>query len=241
MELVISDVDGTLLRHNEKTPSKAVSDMINKVTNGGRLFAIATGRSYVEIKKLFSDSDKCLNICCDGAVCVYKEKTVFEKSFTEPELKFFDEYEKVVLYGKYMMYIKGTDAFVRDGKKQFFSHAVRFENTSEITEPIYKAVIHKQGGKIELSGLNKIYESYHMTEFVSGGVDKLAAVSKLLEKSGIDADDCIVFGDGENDKSMLSAFKKSYAMAWSKPSVKACAKNVTDSVVNTWNMIERNE
>jgi len=57
----------------------------------------------------------------------------------------------------------------------------------------------------------------------------------------VDADDCIVFGDGENDKSMLSAFKKSYAMAWSKPSVKACAKNVTDSVVNTWNMIERNE
>ena len=73
------------------------------------MFGFATGRSYVEVKKLFENSGKCLCVCCDGAIAVYNEKTVFEKSFAIEELKLFDKYDSVALYGKYMIYAKGND------------------------------------------------------------------------------------------------------------------------------------
>ena len=156
MELIVSDIDGTLLRDGKKKPDKSVISMIDEVSKENRLFAFATGRSYVEVKKLFSNSDKCLCICCDGALCVYKEATVFEKSFEKSKLQVFENYENVALYGKYMIYIKGRDSFLRACKKQFYSHAVAFEKADEIKEPVYKAVIYGNGVKNEIiSGLNE--------------------------------------------------------------------------------------
>ncbi len=235
MKLIVSDVDGTLIRPREQKPDKTVSLAINRVTDSGSLFSFATGRSMVEVKKLFDTSDKALIICCDGALCMYRGRVIYEKSFSS--LSEFDWFSSVVLYGKYMMYIKGTDAFVRQCKKQYYAHAVSFCDTSEIKEPIYKALIHKKGEKIELEGMNKIYDSFSMTEFVPCGVDKCSSLVKIIEANGWDKKDCVVFGDSENDRSMLSEFENSYAMIWAKPSIKASASYITDSVVKT---IEKN-
>jgi len=59
-----------------------------------------------------------------------------------------------------------------------------------------------------------------------------SSLAEIIEKNDISPDECAVFGDGDNDVTMLSGFKNSYAAVWSKPSVKACASNIFDNIVN---------
>jgi len=233
MKLIVCDIDGTLLKSNEKIPDKSVVKMINDISDNNCLFGFATGRSYVEVKKLFEKCTDCLCICCDGALTVYNEQTLTEKYFNKEEIKCFDAYDSVVLYGKYMIYAKGNTGFLRKIKKQFSSHVIAFESVSEIDTPIYKAVVYGNDLRtINIEGFNKIYSSYNIAEFIPEDVDKYSSLAEIIEKNDISPDECAVFGDGDNDVTMLSGFKNSYAAVWSKPSVKACASNIFDNIVN---------
>ena len=233
MRLIVCDIDGTLMKSNEKVPDKSVVKMIDDITADNCLFGFATGRSYVEVKKLFEKSTDCLSICCDGALAMYKEQVVFEKCFDKEVLKTFDSYDSVVLYGKYMIYAKGNAGFLRKIKKQFSSHVTAFDSVSEIDADVYKVVVYGNNLRtLHIEGFKKIYSSYSIAEFIPGDVDKYSTTAHIIEKNDISPDECAVFGDGDNDVTMLGGFKNSYAAAWSKPSVKASANNIFDNIVN---------
>ena len=233
MKLIVSDLDGTLCARKGKSIGKREAAVINSVSESN-CFAVATGRSYPEVKKMLLEIKNYISVCCDGALAVCGEKTVFEKPFPEEKLQIFKECTDVVLYGKYMMYVKGTSGFIRKCRKQFYSHVTSFEDISEIDASIYKAVVYKQNNPgFICAELKKIYDSFELAEYVMPDADKYYAVMSIIESLGITRDECIVFGDGENDVLMLKEFKNSYAVSWAKPSVKACARFISKDVVLT--------
>lgn len=233
MKLIVSDIDGTLLKHGGKYLAKRDIDIINDVSKGN-IFVAATGRSYPEVKRIFFEADDYTCVCCDGALAVSGEETIFEIPFDSDAISLFSDCTNIIFYGKYMMYAKGTNRFLRMCREQFYSHITVFDSIEEIDTPIYKAVLYKQeNADFRCEGLKKIYDSYEMAEYVMDMADKFFAVQSIMKLNNINAEDCIVFGDGDNDKMLLKSFKNSYAMVWSKPSVKSCAGFVSEDVTKT--------
>lgn len=232
MKLIISDIDGTLIKKNDRVPYNAAADAIKRVRHKGMVFSFCSGRSFAEIRGLFPSASECFYICCDGALCMYNDEIFFGRSFSD--IGVFDSYKNVLLYGEYITYIKGSSGFVRKYKKQFFSHAVEFESTSEIDSEIYKAVVCGEGTRHdEISGTDIIYRGFDMMEYIPEGAGKCPAAERLCKMLNINEDNCFVFGDGENDIKMLEHFKNSYADIHSKPYIKAAAKNITYNALKT--------
>lgn len=65
---------------------------------------------------------------------------------------------------------------------------------------------------------------------VLAGVGKDRGVRDVLRALGRDEEHCIVFGDGDNDASMLAAFEKSVAMGNATERAKQAASFITDDI-----------
>ncbi len=76
--------------------------------------------------------------------------------------------------------------------------------------------------------LNMMFTSNFYYEFTAKGVDKGSALTIAMNKLGIKREECIAFGDAENDISMLKFAGISIAMANGQEAVKNIATEVTD-------------
>ncbi|MFM1952562.1 MAG: hypothetical protein RJA33_1356 [Actinomycetota bacterium] len=82
---------------------------------------------------------------------------------------------------------------------------------------------------VELDGLVTVTHSNphdSLLEISALGVSKGATLAKMAARLGIDASDCVTFGDNPNDFSMLSWSGRSYAMASGHPDGAKYAKSV---------------
>ena len=83
--------------------------------------------------------------------------------------------------------------------------------------------------KVELEGLVTVTHSNpsdSLLEISALGVSKGLTLAKMAERLGIDAADCVSFGDNPNDFSMLSWTSRSWAMADGHPDARKYAKSV---------------
>jgi hypothetical protein len=83
--------------------------------------------------------------------------------------------------------------------------------------------------KKELEGLVTVTHSNpadSLLEISALGVSKGATLSKMAARHGLDADDCVSFGDNPNDFSMLQWCGRSFAIADGHPDAPKYAKGV---------------
>ena len=68
MKMILSDLDGTLLRPSENRISPKVLDAISALHAKNTRFVIASGRTVSELRDLFAQvQDKMCFVACDGA------------------------------------------------------------------------------------------------------------------------------------------------------------------------------
>lgn len=221
MKLVVSDLDGTLLFRGEKAIGKVSEAAIDYILNEGALFAVASGRSYVELKHLLSRwENKIYFIPSDGAACIYREETLF----SDPIGAFSSD--AFAAHGKYSIYLKSENLpLIREHMTAYKNHVVRIGDFAEIDSPVYKVADY---AKAKDSGLSPVYKSRSMTEYVMPNVSKGRAVKKLCEMLGINYGDVIAFGDGENDSALFSSAGFSCAALTAPPKIKKEADAVAD-------------
>lgn len=92
----------------------------------------------------------------------------------------------------------------------------------DVLEPIHAELIKKYGDKYHFART-----SNQWIECSPAGVNKGTAILNLAKNLGIEADEIVVFGDGENDLSMFRVVKYSVAMGNAMDSVKRAAYEVT--------------
>jgi hydroxymethylpyrimidine pyrophosphatase-like HAD family hydrolase len=80
--------------------------------------------------------------------------------------------------------------------------------------------------KKELEGNTHSNPADSLLEISAIGVSKGATLSKMAARHGLDADDCVSFGDNPNDFSMLEWCGRSFAMADGHPDGPKYAKGV---------------
>lgn len=77
--------------------------------------------------------------------------------------------------------------------------------------------------------LSSMFTAAFYYEFTANGIDKGNALRKVLTPMGIDAQDCIAFGDGQNDMSIIEFAGLGVAMENAVDELKNAAQEITAS------------
>lgn len=244
LKLIVSDLDGTLLPKGAKELSQEVFELLALLQKKRISFAVASGRAYYELKRFFRGAESDIYwIASDGALTVFRENNLHETAISKALLgRVVAEARRqgittMVFTGKYLSYyISSEPMFPSHFHQERHHHVMQVESASEIKEPIFKISFYgaQQKALPELeNNLSLVYQDETWTDFVALSAEKGKALQRLCQTLGVSAEEIMVFGDQENDVSMLRFTPNSCAMEQGSLSARAAANMRTDSVVNT--------
>ena len=258
VKLIVCDLDGTLLPGGQKEISPEIISLIKFANEKGVTFAVASGRSYHELKGFFDGyGPELVFIPSDGAAVVYKEETRFKKPLQNfavnamigPVLQ--ADSMTAVLSGKYISYIISKDkAFVSECFEKMRGHLMEISDFAEITEDIWKVSFFGEpkttfSDKIlsgSFSSLTRlIYKNNGWTEFISASAGKEKALECIMKNLKVKPHELVVLGDGMNDVEILKLTPNSYAVSGGNPEAISAAKFETSNVAQTLNEILRKD
>ena len=251
--LYVSDLDGTLLRNDEKT-SEYTNSVINNLTQKGMMFTYATARSLITTKKATS------GINVKIPLVVYNGAFVMD-NLTEEILiaNYFDEKVDVVLddlfaneiYPIVYAYIDGKEKFsfipelCSDGTNKFLAgrkgdirtnavreiHDLKLGNIFYITcsdkpqnlKPLYK----KYKDSYHCVYYRDFYTKEWWLEIMPLNASKAKGIKQL--QAFLKCEKLVVFGDGKNDVDMFALADESYAVQNADEELKRMATGVISS------------
>ena len=252
--LYVSDLDGTLLRSDERT-SDFTNKVINRMTANGMLFSYATARSIITAKKVTKGLDaKIPLIVYNGAFIIDNasgeilKANYFNRSSVRELLdRLFENHIYPIVYA----YIDGKEKFSyipelsTSGMKKFTDSRkgdVR-ENAVESVEELKKGEIFYITCIDDPEKLYPIYkqyqEKYHCVyqtdiytkdqwlEIMPMEASKANAIQQL--KAMFNCEKVVVFGDGKNDIDMFEIADEGYAVSNAHETLKEKATGIIGS------------
>ncbi len=234
--LYVSDLDGTLLRSNERT-SPYTNETINRLTRQGMLFSYATARSIVTSKKVTHGINANIPlIVYNGAFVIHNatEEIMISNYFDNSINTVFSELFKHNIYPIVYSYNHGKEqfSFIEDkctrGMRLFLNNRkgdLRSNPVSTadelvngdcfyitcIDEPELLAPFYlKYKDIFHCVYQQDIYSKEQWLEIMPKAASKSNAILQL--KDWLKCDRLVVFGDGKNDIDMFSIADECYAV-----------------------------
>lgn len=251
--LYVSDLDGTLLRSNEKT-SEYTNHVINHLTEKGMIFSYATARSLITAKKVTSGiTAKIPLIVYNGAFVIdnFTEEILIANYFDDKVNSVLDDLFANKVYPIVYAYIDGkekfsfvpercsgaTNLFLDSRKEDIRSHAVKtIEDLKSgnifyitcIDEPRkLKPLYEKYKDSYHCVYQTDIYTKVPWLEIMPLGASKAKAIKQL--QSLLECEKLVVFGDGKNDIDMFEVADESYAVQNAQEELKRIATSMIAS------------
>lgn len=251
--LYVSDLDGTLLRSDERI-SEYTCDVINSLTEKGMIFSYATARSLVTAKKVTR------GLCARLPLIVYNggfimdnvtEEILAAEYFDSSVLHVLDELFADGLYPIVYAYIDKAEKFSLVPEKCTRGEKVFLESRrGDIRTNIVSGPEELKKGDIfyitcidEPERLAPFYERYRNVyhcvyqrdiysgeqwlEIMPGAASKANAVLRLKDMLGCDR--IVAFGDGKNDIDLFEIADECYAVQNAHEALKERASGVIES------------
>ncbi|XCP86061.1 HAD family hydrolase [Roseburia hominis] len=252
IKLIASDLDGTLLRdYQQEVPAEILKE-ITRLHDKGIIFVAASGRQYAGIRRLFAPLGFDIPyIAENGSLCVYREEVLSTGRIPDETIRCIldalTEYREHFHTGHCILSLKDTyytdseDARFWDYMLNTMRNQLTYApNLYEVHEAFIKAAICDFNGTKNLEPFfrkrvgDKIRvatSAAHWIDFIAPNANKGSALAVIMEKFGIHREECICFGDQQNDLEMLKMAGTSYAMKTGVPEVTGYADYVIDSVL----------
>lgn len=248
IQLIASDLDGTLLQNGAQTLNPCVFEYILKLKDRGILFVAASGRQYANLRRLFEPvKDEIAYVSENGSLCISNHQVLSKGSVPQDfGLRIIDAIRKLphcdcIVSGidtcytdstnerfiNHMLHIVGNNmTFVRDLKKDVMEDILKISACDFLTPSETEQQLKDLFGKeIKIATSGNIW-----IDFITPGADKGSALQALLSHLEIDPENCMAFGDQYNDVEMLKLAGTSYAMSNAAPGITSCTTYVTSSV-----------
>ena len=256
IQLIASDMDGTLLDADKKLPSQFPA-LLEELYRRDITLAIASGRSRTALLSLFGDLAEELIFICDNGACVMQphDAPIFHNLPDQTIRDVLDLCDTMpdtipVLCGFHHIYFpENADQAVENEIRRFYLdyHKVPYSALYQTKEPILKIALCNMHGTAAYTApmiqerFGSQYEipvsgDYWM-DLMCKGITKGAAVQDLQKQLGITPAETMTFGDYENDISMMECAEYSYAMANAPEHVQKHAKHIAPA--NTENGVVR--
>ncbi len=240
VQMILCDVDGTLLPKGDTAVSEEILSAIKTATEHGIRFIIASGRSYPDLCALFSSLKNNLYfVASDGGVAVHNGAVLYSSVIPKNLLcRLIEVAESAgdiayIAYAKDYAYCKNLSKDVPCGKT--------VSAFSELTGNIYKVAFYRLSDfakqKIRFYvkqslKLKEIYSDSDWTEFVFSDTDKGNACCALQKQFGITTAETVAFGDNTNDYGMLRQAGITFASPQAIPDIARMCKYKTDNISN---------
>ena len=252
--LYVSDLDGTLLRSDQKT-SNYTNETINALVEDGMLFSYATARSWHTAHKVTNGLTAAFPLIVyngafirDNASGKHLLENFFEKAFAEkiirellaggvqPIVYAFLDGEEKFSYQKDAVNAATWDFILSrtgDSRERPVPDAEELMNGkvfyfSCIDEPEKLQPFYERYAKAHRCYYHRdIYSKEQWLEIMPKKASKANAILQLKELLGCDR--LVVFGDGINDLDMFHIADEAYAVENAVPELKAAATGVIAS------------
>jgi Cof subfamily protein (haloacid dehalogenase superfamily) len=242
-KVLFLDIDGTILRpdHTIETSTKKA---ITRVQQLGIETVLATGRPIHEIKEIGEELNIHSYIGYNGALGIYRNEEIFAEPMKAESVQYFLDIAKrnnheIVLYTSDQNYFTSLNA----PKVKTFNDTFNLRQNSLFTDKVIDKIL---GMTILTNGENdqdfytaedgihfsqvNVEGMRHCFDVIRDNVNKGAGVTFLLDKLGFPKENAIAFGDGMNDKEMLSSVGESFAMGNAHEELFPYAKHKTTTV-----------
>lgn len=238
IKIIFSDIDGTLIPFDKNATSwsapESVKQSVPKLKKSGVSLVLITGRAYPEVKALAQSigNENSYIITQQGAEIFNPQGKIIYKDYitnqdfhriikdTEVFNRLYGSRSPVyfIIDGKYYSFDNATFPYMWQKKTVLKSFADLPQNAQpskiEIYEPNPKKI------KLIQAYFKKTYPNYHVDlgadvylSITGATATKGEAVKRLAGILGVDLKNAAVFGDAENDISMLKAVKDKGGLA----------------------------
>ncbi len=238
IKLVVSDVDGTLLMSGKEQVEDKTLRAIEKLKNAGKNTAVASGRTYPSLEKLFYGvKDGLYFICCDGAVIVRDGKAVYTKQISSSDIlsviRYYDDCSVVLCTPMKSYALKGKKDISDLVEKQTGERPLLLERLYDLKEPVCKIAVFSDESKAKPMAfmpktLRVSYSANGWCEYTSAIADKGLAVSELQARLYLSKFDTACIGDGQNDAGMMKKAAVAVSANRHHPSLDAVCNYHTD-------------
>lgn len=258
---IASDFDGTILKDGAWDAPKEFYDVINEAMRQGHLFVAASGRQYPNMyAMLHTLEQEIVYICENGCLVMYQGEVLHKDTIDEAlakellaDLQAQGGGSEITYSGQETCYmVPNNPEFAEIMEKKVHYHVTVVKDFGEIEEAPLKLALFFLGGIpeetkawfIEKYGdrLQIVDAGNNSLEFNPLGSGKGTALKMVAERFGFALEECMAFGDSENDTSMLEIAGLSFAMEGAEAHVKAVARYTCDSVEDVvWFAMESEE
>ena len=247
IQLIASDIDGTLLLNGSQAIDPEIFNLIHKLQQKGILFMAASGREYTNLRNLFSPvADDIAYLCLNGCITFYHGECISKEVMdTELARKLIttiqnDSDAEVLVSGEKTCYIMSKNqSYSEHLTNTVQNHVTIVDDLLNIPEPYTKISAYFK------DGVNEHYQYYadmfdqDITVQIGGkcwldctpkDVNKSTGFLKLLAYLNIPAENTVMFGDNDNDRQILQACGYPIAMETAVPSIYKLFPNHVNTV-----------
>lgn len=240
IKIIFFDVDGTLIDMNTHRITPVTRQMLKTLQEKGILVCLATGRGPVTIPDMGVTFDACVTY--NGSLCFTAAgETVFSNPH-DPE-----NVQKLIRNAAALgrpVSIATRDCLAANGYDQDLAdyYTIAHQtltvtaNFEEIARgEVYQLMLGCRPGDFDaiLSGVEgaAIAASWdRAADVIPSGGGKGRGVSYILEYLGIEKEESMAFGDGDNDLELFAAVGMGIAMGNASPRLKAVAHDICGSI-----------
>ena len=246
IKLIASDVDGTLVDSQKRVP-KGFAAAVRKLRGHGVRFVIASGRQYYNVLKTFDCvRDDIVVMPDNGAMLIEGDEAYYtSRLLAEDVAAILRAVETIptahpLLEGVRALYmLPGSDFYEHEVARYYERRVVApdaFEQAASDT--ICKVAIFDDVSSARhvapvlarfSDHLNVALGGDNWLDIMNMGVDKGSGLRIILEHLGVKPEECMAFGDYDNDIQMLKICGESYAMANATDAVKAVCRHLAPS------------
>ena len=245
IQLVVCDLDGTLLKKDE-TLDSCIKDVLKN--NDDYLFTLASGRNRVLIKKYIKELDiQIPYIANNGAEIIQRNQTLYQKNIVEEDLevvlKLAIQYNLECLINCEACIFTIGDIHLMNKFRNRFINLLPIFDHAEISEVlkygVQKIMFHHENmsvldefsSQVNFLCQNTICARAEGVSYCAKHkyADKGNALQKLVKILDVDINKVLVFGDNYNDINLFKIAKWSVAMDNAEEIVKKKADFITKS------------
>ncbi|WP_054635025.1 Cof-type HAD-IIB family hydrolase [Thalassobacillus sp. C254] len=212
IKLIITDIDGTLLR-NDHSLTKRTVKVFGEWRRQGAKVMLATGRHPVSCRSLAKQLNLEDPVISLNGGCVFdprSDEIFYQEGLEMEDLHPFIEWARPLKQAYHLNTIKGC--FTDTEKIGHFEHLQQIKDVTTIKDPVMKMAI--TGAEEKLNSIfdevcsiettHRIVRSGEDTiDVMPSHVNKGAAMRTICERLGIHPNEVIAFGNYFNDREMI--------------------------------------
>lgn len=240
IKAIFFDADGTLISHRQNAVPASTRAALAALQEKGIRCVLATGRHIIEVEELpVRDVAFDGYVTVNGQLCLDEHKRPLSDSPIRADAMaliqplFREKKVSIMLKEQERMYINVVTDRLRATQKDISSPVPPLGEYAGA--PIYQAVFYIPAE--EEGMLQQLRPLCAMTRWHRDGIDlleksggKVRGIREYLARTGIEVEETMAFGDGDNDIEMLRFVGTGVAMGNASDEVKAQADYVTGSV-----------